>query len=191
MHDVHGDNHLEEISVLCSDTNKVERVPASAMFIFIGALPRTEWLSGVVERDDRGFVLTGPDVMKDGKPPKGWAAGAGPVPVGEQCPRNLRGRRCTSRFGKASGVRSRRRFSGSSVHSSISAQGINGNQRRVTPGSGVRRSSGGPDWWFLAHSEELLITRERLTSSRARQQTQCSSSLRANFMCGVILAART
>jgi thioredoxin reductase (NADPH) len=70
--DVHGDNHLEEISVLCSDTNKVERVPASAMFIFIGALPRTEWLSGIVERDDRGFVLTGPDVMKDGKPPKGW-----------------------------------------------------------------------------------------------------------------------
>jgi thioredoxin reductase (NADPH) len=71
--DVHGENHLDEISVLCSDTNKVERVPASAMFIFIGALPRTEWLSGIVERDDRGFVLTGPDVMKDGKPPKGWA----------------------------------------------------------------------------------------------------------------------
>src|ERR1700730_13629158 len=42
--EAHGDTHLEEISVLCSDTNKVERVPASAMFIFIGALPRTDWL---------------------------------------------------------------------------------------------------------------------------------------------------
>ncbi len=70
--EVHGNGHLEEISVLCSDAGKVERVPANAMFIFIGALPRTEWLSGIVERDERGFVLTGPDLMKDGKPPRGW-----------------------------------------------------------------------------------------------------------------------
>jgi thioredoxin reductase (NADPH) len=71
--EVHGDTHLEEISVLCSDTGKIERVPASAMFIFIGALPRTDWLSGVVERDDRGFVLTGPDLIREGNRPKGWA----------------------------------------------------------------------------------------------------------------------
>ena len=44
--EAHGETHLEEISVLCSDTNKIERVPASAMFIFIGALPRTDWLGG-------------------------------------------------------------------------------------------------------------------------------------------------
>ena len=71
--EVHGDTHLEEISVLCTDTNKVERVPASAMFIFIGALPRTDWLAGTIERDERGFVLTGPDVMQGGEHPKGWA----------------------------------------------------------------------------------------------------------------------
>ena len=43
--EAHGETHLEEISVLCSDTGKTERVPANAMFIFIGALPRTDWLA--------------------------------------------------------------------------------------------------------------------------------------------------
>jgi thioredoxin reductase (NADPH) len=70
--EAHGDTRLEEISVLCSDTNQVERVPASAMFIFIGALPRTDWLGSLVERDERGFLLTGPDLIRDGQHPKGW-----------------------------------------------------------------------------------------------------------------------
>jgi thioredoxin reductase (NADPH) len=70
--EVHGDTHLEEVSVLCSDTNKVERVPASSMFIFIGALPRTDWLGDAIERDDRGFILAGPDLMQGGKRPKKW-----------------------------------------------------------------------------------------------------------------------
>jgi len=70
--EVHGESHLEEISVLCSDTDKIERVPASAMFIFIGALPRTDWLGDIVERDERGFISTGPDLLRDGQWPKGW-----------------------------------------------------------------------------------------------------------------------
>lgn len=70
--EAHGDTHLEQVSILCSDTNKVERVPASAMFIFIGALPRTDWLANVVERDERGFILAGPDLIRQGQRPKGW-----------------------------------------------------------------------------------------------------------------------
>jgi thioredoxin reductase (NADPH) len=70
--EAHGDTHLEEISVLCTDTNKIERVPAGSMFIFIGALPRTDWLGGLVERDERGFILTGPDLIRDGQRPKSW-----------------------------------------------------------------------------------------------------------------------
>ena len=70
--EAHGETHLEEISVLCSDTNKVERVAATSMFIFIGALPRTDWLGDLVRRDQRGFLLTGPDLMQDRQRPQGW-----------------------------------------------------------------------------------------------------------------------
>jgi thioredoxin reductase (NADPH) len=70
--EAHGETHLEEISFLCSDTGKIERVPANAMFIFIGALPQTDWLADCVERDERGFILTGPDLIREGQRPKGW-----------------------------------------------------------------------------------------------------------------------
>jgi thioredoxin reductase (NADPH) len=70
--EAHGETRLEQISVLCSDTNKVERVPANSLFIFIGAVPRTEWLADLVERDERGFILTGPDLIRDGERVKGW-----------------------------------------------------------------------------------------------------------------------
>ena len=70
--EVHGENHLEAISVLCSTTNEVNRIPANSMFIMIGAAPNTTWLADVVERDERGFILSGPDLLRDGKRPKGW-----------------------------------------------------------------------------------------------------------------------
>ena len=45
---------------------------ATALFIFIGTEPHTSWLQGVVKGDEKGFVLTGPDLMRDGQPPKSW-----------------------------------------------------------------------------------------------------------------------
>ena len=43
---------------------------ADACFVFIGASPRTDWLEGVVARDERGFILAGPDAQGDGWPLK-------------------------------------------------------------------------------------------------------------------------
>ena len=47
-------------------------VPTNLLSIFIGGEPNTEWLSGVVQRDERGFILTGTDLVREGKGPKGW-----------------------------------------------------------------------------------------------------------------------
>jgi thioredoxin reductase (NADPH) len=69
---VYGASRLECISVLHSDTGATEQLPASSLFIFIGAQPRTEWLDGVVMRDKLGFVLSGPDLVVEGKKPKSW-----------------------------------------------------------------------------------------------------------------------
>lgn len=70
--EVFGQDHLEAISVRCVTTGEAQKLAANSLFIFIGAQPRTEWLATVIERDDKGFLLTGPDLMRDGKPPKGW-----------------------------------------------------------------------------------------------------------------------
>ncbi len=70
--EVHGETHLEAVTIACDHSGETHRVPASSVFIFIGAEPRTAWLDGVVERDERGFILTGPDLLRDGKRPRGW-----------------------------------------------------------------------------------------------------------------------
>jgi thioredoxin reductase (NADPH) len=75
---VHGKERLEELSIACGQSGTVDRVPASSLFVFIGAQPRTNWLEGFVERDPKGFILTGPELMKEGKRPKGWAVDRDP-----------------------------------------------------------------------------------------------------------------
>jgi thioredoxin reductase (NADPH) len=70
--EVHGEARLEAISIYCGDSGRSENVPANSLFVFIGAEPNTDWLAGVVERDERGFILTGNDLMRDGKRPRGW-----------------------------------------------------------------------------------------------------------------------
>jgi thioredoxin reductase (NADPH) len=70
--EVHGEQHLNAITLENTLTNETEMVPAAALFVFIGAVPHTDMVEGVVERNRAGFILTGPDLMKDGRPPAGW-----------------------------------------------------------------------------------------------------------------------
>ncbi|MHA6618750.1 FAD-dependent oxidoreductase [Pseudonocardia sp. DLS-67] len=68
--EAHGDDHLQ--SVCLREGDRTDSVKAGSMFVFIGAAPRTEWLDGFVQRDERGFVPTGPDLVVDGQRPPGW-----------------------------------------------------------------------------------------------------------------------
>jgi len=69
---VRGSGKLETITLGDPSTGLTKEVPAAALFIFIGAAPRTNFVEGVLERDAQGFILTGRDLIVDGKPPKGW-----------------------------------------------------------------------------------------------------------------------
>jgi thioredoxin reductase (NADPH) len=76
-----GTTSLEAIAIQNRLTGEIETVPATSLFIFIGAVPRTDWLGGVVDRDERGFIVTGSDLKhvnatgRDSllsRRPKGW-----------------------------------------------------------------------------------------------------------------------
>ncbi len=62
------DGHLARITVSGPDGEEV--LDVDACFVFIGATPRTDWLDGVVARDERGFILAGPDAKDAGWPLK-------------------------------------------------------------------------------------------------------------------------
>ena len=68
-----GEEHLESLTLGNNQTGAEETVPASWLFVFIGAAPRTDWLDGCLDRDRRGFVLAGPDLVVGGHRPAGWS----------------------------------------------------------------------------------------------------------------------
>ncbi len=69
---VEGDESLERITIRDANTGETHTVPAAALFVFIGATPQTDWLAGVVARDDKGFIFSGPDVPRATNVPHRW-----------------------------------------------------------------------------------------------------------------------
>jgi thioredoxin reductase (NADPH) len=68
-----GDEHLEVLELRDNLDGTVEQVKAGWLFVFIGAVPRTDWLGERFVRDGRGFVLTGLGLLDDeGRPPADW-----------------------------------------------------------------------------------------------------------------------
>jgi thioredoxin reductase (NADPH) len=76
---VGGSDRCENITILDSKTCRQEIVPASALLIYAGAIPRTDWLAGLVERDELGYVVSGQHlIQRDPRRPKGWNADRDP-----------------------------------------------------------------------------------------------------------------
>jgi thioredoxin reductase (NADPH) len=67
-----GQGRLEYLVLEDCPTKRTETVPAAALFVLIGARPHTRWLPEEVMRDERGYVITGNDLLRDGSPPAGW-----------------------------------------------------------------------------------------------------------------------
>ena len=77
--EVQGDDRLTGLTIRHHDTKVDEHRDANALFIFIGAEPRTDWLDGTLCRDAKGFIFTGANLLQDGKRPPGWTLDRDPA----------------------------------------------------------------------------------------------------------------
>jgi thioredoxin reductase (NADPH) len=76
---VEGDDHVERLVLSNALSGETETVPASRLFVFIGAQPPTGWLGDAFARDERGFLRTGPALLDDdGRPPAEWPLSRAP-----------------------------------------------------------------------------------------------------------------
>jgi thioredoxin reductase (NADPH) len=70
--EVKGEDSLKSVVLRNIATQSLTELPSAALFIFIGAKPATDMVRGILEMDERGFILTGPDLPRLNGHPKGW-----------------------------------------------------------------------------------------------------------------------
>ena len=101
---VHGEDKLQQISIACAQSGAVDRVPATSLFVFIGAAPGTVWLDGFVEQGRPRLHPHGPrsDAAREASPR--LDVGSRSVPAGNQRPRRFRGGRRAARIHQTGGV---------------------------------------------------------------------------------------
>ncbi|HEY2378331.1 MAG TPA: FAD-dependent oxidoreductase [Gemmatimonadaceae bacterium] len=73
---LHGDDRLRSVTLACDSEER--DMEATSLFAFIGAQPRTEWVASVLQRDEHGFILTGPDLARENGRPHGWTLARDP-----------------------------------------------------------------------------------------------------------------
>ncbi len=77
--EVKGNGRCETITLMNTKTCARETVPASALLFYVGAVPYTDWLNNLVERDAQGYIISGTQLMREGKRPRGWLPDRDPL----------------------------------------------------------------------------------------------------------------
>jgi thioredoxin reductase (NADPH) len=80
-----GEDHLEGLTIANRATGSEEQVSADFLSVFIGAYPHTDWLAEVIARDDRGFIVSGADLLRDRISPR-WPLEREPLPLETSLP---------------------------------------------------------------------------------------------------------
>jgi thioredoxin reductase (NADPH) len=81
-----GSGKLEVLTLKDIKTGRAETVPAFALVVLIGAVPRTDWLPPQIGRDEHGFVVTGSDLARTGSPVPSWPLQRPPLPLETSLP---------------------------------------------------------------------------------------------------------
>jgi thioredoxin reductase (NADPH) len=82
----HGSGRLDAVTLAQDGEVAAGPIPVDAAFIFIGALPHTDWLAGVLARDDHGFIVSGRDLGLGGRRPADWPLDRDPYPLETNVP---------------------------------------------------------------------------------------------------------
>jgi thioredoxin reductase (NADPH) len=82
----HGERQLEAITITDLESGAQQTCRTAAVFVFIGALPRTDWLPGFIARDDQGFLLTGMDLQAPERHTYGWSLDRDPFVLETSAP---------------------------------------------------------------------------------------------------------
>jgi thioredoxin reductase (NADPH) len=82
----YGTRKLEHLVLQTNPSGETQTVPAAALFIYIGVHPHTSWLPPMILRDKQGFILTGTDLVEDGRLPEMWRLVRAPLPLETSMP---------------------------------------------------------------------------------------------------------
>jgi thioredoxin reductase (NADPH) len=91
-----GNGRLDEITIANDETGEVKGVPAIALFIFIGAMPHTSAIADLIECDQHGFILSGPDLTIHGRRPRNWTLQRDPFLLETNVPESLSPATCAT-----------------------------------------------------------------------------------------------